>query len=97
MPNSCLSASDLTMFVLSLARLSTIWIGTRYFVHLLEAAPRLVTSLADISFNEDPTWVASVCQINLSLSEYDDLTWTTMVGISLVSYHLILSLLLYLK
>jgi hypothetical protein len=88
MPNPRLSASDLTMFALSLARLSTIRIGTRYFVHLLEGAPRLVISLADISFDEDPTWVASVRQINLSLSEYDDPTWTTMAGISLVSCHL---------
>ncbi|KAJ7898276.1 hypothetical protein B0H14DRAFT_2557310 [Mycena olivaceomarginata] len=59
MPKPRLSASDLRMFALSPARLSTIRIGTRYFVHLLEWAPRLVTSLADISLDEDPTWAAS--------------------------------------
>jgi hypothetical protein len=58
--NPRLSSSDLTLFTLSPVRLSTIRIGTHYFVHLLEAAPRLVTSLADISLDEDPTWAASV-------------------------------------
>ncbi|KAJ7883017.1 hypothetical protein B0H14DRAFT_3433169 [Mycena olivaceomarginata] len=57
------------------------WDGA--LLKLLEATPRLVTSLIGIALDEDRTWVTSLHRIKLCLSEYDDPTWTTMAEISL--------------
>ncbi|KAJ7790150.1 hypothetical protein B0H14DRAFT_3501972 [Mycena olivaceomarginata] len=78
-----LSPADLSVFALSPSQLSTIRIGTGHFLKLLEAAPRLVTSLIGIALDEDRTWVTSLHRIKLCLSEYDDPTWTKMAEISL--------------